>query len=154
MISRKELISSKEYWLAQFQNALFEEVEKYLNENSISKTEFSKRLGVSKGYVSQILNGDFDHKLSKLIELSLAIGKVPFLKFENLDKCLFLDSVGALDTARESKITITVSINFGDQIRIAKPEMEDIISLKKSGRDFSVIQNNFQLSNQMPAAIA
>lgn len=30
MISRKELISSKEYWMVNFQNSLSEEVEKYL----------------------------------------------------------------------------------------------------------------------------
>ena len=104
MITRKELITSKEYWLVKFQSSLYEQVEKYLLENKISKTDFSKKLGVSKGYVSQILNGDFDHKISKLIELSLAIEQVPFLKFESLEKCIFLDSIGALDAAEESKI--------------------------------------------------
>lgn len=94
MISRKELISSKEYWLVKFRNSLFEEVEKYLKDNNISKTEFSKKLGVRKGYVSHILSGDFDHKVSKLIELCLAIEKVPFLKLERLEKCIYLDSMG------------------------------------------------------------
>ena len=41
-------------------------------------------LGCSKGYVSQLLNGNFDHKLSKLVELSLAIGKAPLLEYKNL----------------------------------------------------------------------
>ena len=71
--------------MVQFQVSLFQEVENYLSENKISKTEFAKQLGVSKGYISQILNGNFDHKISKLIELSLAIGKAPKLLLENFD---------------------------------------------------------------------
>jgi len=85
MTTREELLKSKEYWMVQFQVSLFQEVEHYLSENKISKTEFAKQLGVSKGYISQILNGNFDHKISKLIELSLAIGKAPKLLLENLD---------------------------------------------------------------------
>jgi transcriptional regulator with XRE-family HTH domain len=85
MTSREELLKSKEYWMVQFQVSLFQEVENYLSENKISKTEFAKQLGVSKGYISQILNGNFDHKISKLIELSLAIGKAPKLLLENFD---------------------------------------------------------------------
>ncbi len=104
MITRKELLSSKEYWLVKFQSALYEQVEKYLIENKISKTEFAKKLGVSKGYVSQILNGDFDHKISKLIELSLAIEKVPLLKFENVEKIIFLDSIGVVDVSDSKDI--------------------------------------------------
>ena len=37
----------------------------------MTQSEFAERLGVSKGYISQILNGDFDHKLSKLTQLLL-----------------------------------------------------------------------------------
>lgn len=47
---------------------------------------------VSKGYIPQIFNGDFDHKLSKLIELSLASGKAPILHFVDLDEYIKYDS--------------------------------------------------------------
>lgn len=77
MITRKELVESKEYILAKIQTDLYEAVNSYLKTNNMTKSDFAKQLGVSKGYVSQILNGDFDHKLSKIITLSLAIGKVP-----------------------------------------------------------------------------
>jgi len=149
MITRKELISSKEYWLTKFQNSLFEQVEKYLADNNISKTDFSKKLGVSKGYVSQILNGDFDHKVSKLIELSLAIEKVPFLKFENLEKCIFLDSIGALEAAQESKIRINVSVNFTKHIKIEKQEKLNTVVLKKEGLSFPVSYGGVQFPSQI-----
>ena len=52
----------------------------------MNKTQLAAYLGCSKGYVSQLLNGDFDHKLSKLVELSLAIGKVPLLEYEDMEQ--------------------------------------------------------------------
>jgi len=45
-------------------------------------------LGVTKGYVSQILNGDFNHRLSTLVDLSLAMGKAPVIQFTDLDKII------------------------------------------------------------------
>lgn len=105
MISRKELLSSKEYWLVNFQNTLFEQVEKYLDEHHLSKTDFAKKLGVSKGYISQILNGSFDHKVSKLIELSLAIEKVPHLKLDDLDEYISADAEGEKMASVEPKGT-------------------------------------------------
>jgi transcriptional regulator with XRE-family HTH domain len=86
MITRNDLVNSKEYWMVKIQMELFAELEKYLSDNKMNRTQFAEKLGVSKGYVSQILNGDFNHSLSKLIELSLAIGKVPVISFEDTSK--------------------------------------------------------------------
>lgn len=51
-----------------------------------NRTQLAEHLGVSKGYVSQLLNGDYDHKLSKLVELSLAFGYVPKVDFVPIDE--------------------------------------------------------------------
>jgi transcriptional regulator with XRE-family HTH domain len=91
MISREELLTSKEYWISKFQIELFDEVHKYLKKNKMTQTDFAKKMGVSKGYISQILNGNFDHKLSKLIEISLFIEKAPVLKFENIKNLISKD---------------------------------------------------------------
>ncbi|MBP7209956.1 MAG: helix-turn-helix transcriptional regulator [Paludibacteraceae bacterium] len=57
-----------------------------MKENNMNRTELAKKLNVSKGYINQILNGDSDHRISKLVELSLAIGFVPKIVFEDIEK--------------------------------------------------------------------
>ncbi len=84
-MKRKDLINSKGYNVTKIQNELFRQLHEYLATNKITQTQFAKDLGVSKGYVSQILNGGFDYKLSKLVELSLAIGKIPEINFKDID---------------------------------------------------------------------
>ena len=37
-MKRKELLKSKEFWIVKIQNQLYEELEKYLRENNVSKT--------------------------------------------------------------------------------------------------------------------
>jgi len=80
-MKREDLIKSKGYNVTKIQNELFRQLTDYLDQKGITRTQFAKELGVSKGYVSQVLNGDFDFKLSKLVELSLAIGKIPEFNF-------------------------------------------------------------------------
>ena len=84
-ITREELIRSKEYWVTNIQLKLFAEVEAFMEAHKMNRTQFAEYLGCSKGYVTQLLSGDYDNKLSKLVELSLAIGKVPELEFGDMD---------------------------------------------------------------------
>ena len=77
MFSWQKLFKTPTFWIETIQNDLFGHVEDYLAKTGKSKQDFANDLGVSKGYVSQILNGHFDHKLSKLVELYLSIGMAP-----------------------------------------------------------------------------
>lgn len=69
--------------LEQMHDTLVLEVEDYLRVNGFTKTQFAEKIGVSKGYLSQFLNGRSDHKLSRLVSISLAIGKHPHFVFSN-----------------------------------------------------------------------
>ncbi|MGB4847383.1 MAG: helix-turn-helix transcriptional regulator, partial [Saprospiraceae bacterium] len=85
-MKREELISSNEYWLTKIQLDLFNMIESYRKENNLNKTQLAEKLGVTKGYVTQILNGDFDHRVSKLVELAIIFGKVPILNFIDVEQ--------------------------------------------------------------------
>lgn len=108
-MKRKELIESREYWIADIQLNLFEIIQKYLSDNKMSQSLFAEKLGVTKGYISQILNGDFDHKISKLVDLSLAVGKVPTVTFQDIhdflgdEICGFKGSYNSLELSLSIK---------------------------------------------------
>jgi transcriptional regulator with XRE-family HTH domain len=91
-MERTDLIKSREYWIAEMQLKLFSVIETYQKENNLSRTQIAEKLGVTKGYISQILNGDFDHKISKLVDLSLAFNKVPLLNFIDLENYVANDA--------------------------------------------------------------
>ncbi len=93
-MTREELIQSKEYWMAKLQIDLFNEVESYMKKNGLNRVQFAEKLGVSKGYISQILNGDADHRLSKFVELTLSIGLVPTLSFEDINTLIEREKSG------------------------------------------------------------
>jgi transcriptional regulator with XRE-family HTH domain len=86
MITKEELTKTPEYWFETIQNEIFRQVNSYLKENKMSQTQFAVQLGVSKGYVSQIMKGEFNYTLKKMIELSLAVGKAPVLEFKPLNE--------------------------------------------------------------------
>ncbi len=88
MNNRKELLSTQEYWLERIQNELFHQVQLYLETSNKTQSDLANQLGVGKSYVSQIINGSFDHKLSKFIELSLAVGLVPQINFKTVEQIL------------------------------------------------------------------
>lgn len=72
--------------LDQMRDTLILEVEDYLKQVDYNRTQFAEYLGVSKGYVSQFLNGKGNYSLAKLISISLKIGKHPHFVFTDLPK--------------------------------------------------------------------
>ena len=106
-----ELARTKGYWLTKIQNELYSCVDEYLEKNKLTRTQFADQLHVSKGYVSQILNGEFDHRLSKLIDLALAVGVVPNIKFQ--DAAEYIDNYlnGYDFCINEDNVTVTLVVN-------------------------------------------
>ena len=90
-MEREELLKSREYWITQIQMGLFEVINNYMKDNDINQSQFAEELNVNKSYVSQILSGNFDHKISKYIDLLLACKKVPIINFVDLDDYVYDD---------------------------------------------------------------
>lgn len=81
MISKHELLKSPNYLLTKYQNEIFRQLDGYMRNHNLSQKEVAQKLGVSNAYVSQILNGNFNFTLKKLIEIGLMIGKIPSIQF-------------------------------------------------------------------------
>lgn len=80
-MERKEILAEPSYWLASVQTSLFRLADKFMREHDMNRKGLASHLGVTPGYVSQLLNGDYDHKLSHVAELSIALGYVPVVNF-------------------------------------------------------------------------
>ncbi len=91
-MERAQLLKSKEYHIFHIQNHLFNVIENYRKKKNINKSQLAQQLGFNKSYITQVLNGDFDHKISKLVELSLASGKAPILSFVDIERFIKEDA--------------------------------------------------------------
>jgi transcriptional regulator with XRE-family HTH domain len=131
-MNREELLKSKEYWIGEIQYDLFELIEDYLKKNNLSRIQFAEKLGVTKGYVSQILNGEFDHRISKFVELSLTIGKVPRINFFDIEKILESDKKDELHI-------MNIELKFSDNTGIS----QTVTSQTSSVSSLSDINSNY-----------
>lgn len=77
--------------MAKLQTELFREIDKFMQEKGMNTAQLAAYLGCSKRYVWQLRNGEYDHKLSELVELSLAIGKVPLLEYVDAEQFISED---------------------------------------------------------------
>lgn len=107
MISREELLQSPEYWFENAQNDLYGQVIEYMERENINQNQLAQHLGVTKGYVSQILKGEFNYTLKKLIEISLAIGRVPQIEYKLVSEVLREEKVTQYVTSEITEVKNT-----------------------------------------------
>ena len=93
IMARENVLRSSGYWITKIQIALYNCAYHFMKENNKNRTQLAEHLGVTKGYVTQLLNGDYDHKLSKLVDLSLAFGYVPQIDFIPIEEYCEIDKI-------------------------------------------------------------
>ncbi|KAA0991001.1 helix-turn-helix domain-containing protein [Dyadobacter aurulentus] len=86
MVTRKDLLSSPSYWLTNMQIEVFNLLNTYMEENNLTQRQVAEKLKVSPSYISQILNGNFNFTISKLVELALLVGKAPVIQFQSIEE--------------------------------------------------------------------
>lgn len=109
MITREELLQSPEYLFENAQNDLYGQVMEYMKNEGLNQSQLAEKLGVSKGYISQVLKGEFNYTLKKLIELSLAVGKVPVIEYKTVHEFLAEDERSRYLTVSTGSTVIPVS---------------------------------------------
>ena len=81
MISKDKLLKHPNYLMSKYQAEIYRQLTAFMSENNLSQKQIAERLGVSTSYVNQILKGNFNYTLKKLVEISLMMGKVPAIEF-------------------------------------------------------------------------
>lgn len=112
-VTRNELLRSKEYWMVKIQSDLYAVIENYMKINDLNRSGLAEKTGFTKGYITQVLNGDYDHKISKLVELSLAVEKAPVIKYIDINKVIeddkyFNNPLLSLESKPIYSVTITL----------------------------------------------
>jgi len=133
-MKRDTILKSTQYWLVQWQNDLYDVINKYMVKKNINRSQLAKELNVTKGYVTQVLNGDFNHKISKLIELSIACGKIPIVNYVDLDNYIKEDAVtkGSIDITNTKTIDYHLSINTGTAFQVNRDSVKSLENLISS----------------------
>jgi transcriptional regulator with XRE-family HTH domain len=113
MLTQDELLETPDYLLTKYQNEIFRVLHGYMESNNLSQKDVAKKLGVSNAYISQVLNGNFNFTLKKLIALGLAIGKVPKIEFVNKNE---------FQAAKKEKRSIPIMpvVSKKQQVKLAK----------------------------------
>lgn len=93
-LTRELLLQRPEFWIENIRTELFNMVQEYLDHNNMSRKELAEKLGVSKGYISQVLNGESDHRLSKIVSLATSLGKAPYIYLKDINEVLSNDVNG------------------------------------------------------------
>lgn len=111
MFTRRAILSRPTYWLTEIRMDLMRAVEDYMQNNNMNRRQLAEHLECSPGYVSQMLNGDTNVSLEKLCDVALAVGKVPSVKFEDLDIVLSRDAIQC-ETSYEVDSTKSDSVHL------------------------------------------
>lgn len=121
-MKRKDVISSSAYWTANLQMALYDCALQYMEEHNMNRTQLSEHLGVSRSYVSQLLNGDYDHRISKMFELSLQFGFIPKFDFVKTSDYIRNEECKQTYISEPSKY---INVEFGKPSVLAKTNTND-----------------------------
>lgn len=95
-MERSEILNRPGFWAEDIRMKLCEALENYMKNNNLNQAQLAEKLGFSKSYISQVLNGNFNYSIQKLAELALAIGMVPRIEFETIDDTQKYDKQGLL----------------------------------------------------------
>ncbi len=82
MITRQDILANSAYWEQKIQLDIYNCACKFMETNNMNRTMLATHLGVSKSFVSQLLSGNYNYSLSKLIEISLKLGFQPDFTFK------------------------------------------------------------------------
>lgn len=85
-MTREEILSSPEYWITKIQIEVCRCADSFMKEHNMNRTQLADYLGVTKGYITQILAGDYNYSLSKLVDTAIRLGYVPEIDFTPLSE--------------------------------------------------------------------
>jgi predicted XRE-type DNA-binding protein len=88
MYTKERLLRGEGYWMETIQQAIHEALLAYMEKHSLNQSELAAKLGFTRGYVSQLMNGNFNLSQRKIVQLLLKLDMVPDLRIRSVDSYL------------------------------------------------------------------
>lgn len=131
MLTHEELLEHPNYLLTTYQLEIYNQLSAYMKANNLQKQDIAEKLNVSRPYVSQILNGDFNFTLKKLIQLGLMMNKVPYLEFIDPEEYWRREKEGTKEVIiKETQYHYVVDSSIPANESISDYMQYDLIDLK------------------------
>jgi transcriptional regulator with XRE-family HTH domain len=84
---KKEVENTPEFLSEKIAMKISLEVDKHLENIEMSKKDFAKLLGVSKPYVSQLLQGENNMTIYTVCKIAMALDLQPVIQFKEQESC-------------------------------------------------------------------
>lgn len=88
MMTLEERMSEPVYWSTSLQLELFREVKSHLELTGHDVESFASKAGVPPERIAEVMNGEFSNPLPELVQIALAMGKVPVITYRPLDEVI------------------------------------------------------------------
>jgi transcriptional regulator with XRE-family HTH domain len=75
-----------------------------MDKHDLNQTELATKLGFTRGYVSQLMNGNFNLSQKKIIQLLLKLDMVPDLRIRTVDEYLASSKGAKADRAARKPV--------------------------------------------------
>lgn len=144
---REKILSSPVYWFDKAQNDLFRQFHYYMEGQNINQTQLAERLGITKGRVSQILQGESNFSMKTLIELGLSIGVIPKIKYVTIEDEIKADEEKKLEkqkfAAEKAKINYLFDTNETHDFKVFEfSQMLENHDILVKNADMQVVYSN------------
>lgn len=98
-MTRAEILSSPEYWITHIQIEVCRCADAFMKAHNMNRAQLADYLGVTQGAISQMLAGNYNCSLSKLVDIAIRLGYVPKIDFTPLSEKMDVDAASEEDLA-------------------------------------------------------
>ena len=98
-MTREEILSNPEYWITRIQIEVCRCADAFMKAHNMNRAQLADYFGVTQGAISQMLAGNYNCSLSKLVDIAIRLGYVPKIDFTPLSEKMDVDAASEEDLA-------------------------------------------------------
>ena len=143
---RKRILDEPSYWIEDVNISLYDAIVKFKKKNSLKQKDIAKKLNLSEGRLSQIMNdGDINFTIEKLIKMVIAVGKYPSIELKDQEEFLRKEELSHNLSSMLFELSKQISIDLSE---FSKHEAE-----RSPNKKVRIIRLNKEINNELALAL-